>query len=297
MKIALDPTPFHHDVPFLELPRAVADAGYEYMQLAPHDDFLPFFTHPKADDSLIDALAGALRNAHVRLSSLLPVYRTSWPDERTREIAVRNWLRAIDIAARLDVHVINTEFSGLPERYEDSEAAFYETMSAILPALSREGITIRIDPHPYDFVENGVQALRIIRGLNTESVGFVYVAPHTFHYGNAAHEIVSLAGTRLGSVYVSDAYDHNRSHQLRYITNPPGTNARVHQHLKIGDGDVDFSTLFAELAANGFLDREDSIIVSNVFAEDETAHDVSVYQREAIEALIASARAGASAIH
>ena len=46
MKIAVDPTPFHPDLPFLELPKAVADAGYKYMQLAPHDAFLPFYVHP-----------------------------------------------------------------------------------------------------------------------------------------------------------------------------------------------------------------------------------------------------------
>lgn len=35
---------------------------------------------------------------------------------------------------------------------------------------------------------------------------------------------------------------------------PPGTTARVHQHLNIGEGDgeVDFDELFRELKANGF---------------------------------------------
>lgn len=286
MKIALDPTPFHPELRFLDLPKAVADAGYEYMQLAPHDDFLPFYTHPKADDALVRDFAAALRKAGVKLSSLLPVYRTSWPDERERIWAVRNWRRAIEIAAMLDVHVINTEFSGIPERYEESEAGFYATMEEILPLLEREGIRLNIDPHPYDFVEKGIDALRVTRGLNSPLVGAVYVAPHTFHYGNDVYGITGLAGERLGAVYISDAYDHTRSHGLRYIANPPGTNARVHQHLKVGDGDVDFKELFDALKKNGFLDREDSIIVSNVFAEDETAHDTSIYQRETIERLI-----------
>ena len=289
MKIALDPTPFHPDLPFLDLPKAVADAGYKYMQLAPHDAFLPFYVHPKADDELVKDFAAALKKTHVELCSLLPVYRTSWPDERERQTAVRNWKRAIEIAALLDVHVINSEFSGIPERYEESEAAFYATMEEILPLLEREGIRINFDPHPYDFVENGIDALRITRGLNSPLVGAVYVAPHTFHYGNNVDGITALAGKRLRTVYISDSYDHHRSHELRYIANPPGTNARVHQHLKVGDGDVDFKALFAALKKNGFLDREDSIIVSNVFAEDETAHETSVYQRETIERLVAEA--------
>ncbi|RZT07656.1 hypothetical protein EV589_6018, partial [Mycobacterium sp. BK558] len=42
MKIALDPTPFHHDYSLLEFPALVAELGYEYLQLTPHRDFIPF---------------------------------------------------------------------------------------------------------------------------------------------------------------------------------------------------------------------------------------------------------------
>ena len=53
---------------------------------------------------------------------------------------------------------------------------------------------------------------------------------------------------------------------------------RVHQHLKIGDGDVAWDEFFGGLAEIGFYDRPDTVMVSSVFAEDETAHDVSRYQ-------------------
>jgi myo-inositol catabolism protein IolH len=72
--------------------------------------------------------------------------------------------------------------------------------------------------------------------------------------------------------------DHRRSHGLRYITNPPGNPARVHQHLKIGDGDVDWDEFFGGLGEIGFYDRDDTVMVSSVFAEDENAHEVSRYQ-------------------
>jgi len=57
VKVALDPTPFHHDHGLLDLPRVVADCGYEYLQLTPHRDFIPFFNHPRADDALVAAFA------------------------------------------------------------------------------------------------------------------------------------------------------------------------------------------------------------------------------------------------
>ena len=62
------------------------------------------------------------------------------------------------------------------------------------------------------------------------------------------------------------------------VTNPPGNPVRVHQHLKIGDGDVNWDEFFSGLAEIGFYDRPDTVMVSSVFAEDENAHEVSRYQ-------------------
>jgi myo-inositol catabolism protein IolH len=89
---------------------------------------------------------------------------------------------------------------------------------------------------------------------------------------------MKAAGDKLRLVHVADTMDHRRSHGLRYITNPPGSSARVHQHLKIGDGDLDWDQFFGALADIGFYDRPDTVIVSSVFAEDENAADVSRYQ-------------------
>ena len=291
MRIAFDPTPLHSTHPFLEFPRVTADLGYEWIQLSPHVDFLPFFRHPRVDRGLLDATKRAVADAGIQISSLLPVQRWSSPDEPQRQAAVRSWKRIVEIAVELGVSVINTEFSGRPERSEDSEAAFYRSMEELLPVFEEEGLRINIDPHPDDFVEDGLEAIRIIRGLDSDHIGFVYVASHTFHYGNDAGGIMSAAGARLGAAYTADTLDHTRSHGLRYITNPPGTPARVHQHLRIGDGDVDWAEFFGALARIGFLDRDDALIVSNVFAEDERWDEVSRFQLEAIRDGVAAAKA------
>jgi|SRR5687768_9507368 len=291
MRIAFDPTPLHSTHSFLEFPRVTADLGYEWIQLSPHVDFMPFFRHPRVDRELLDATKRAVADAGIQISSLLPVQRWSSPDEPQRQAAVRNWKRIVEIAVELGVRVINTEFSGRPERLEDSEAAFYRSMEELLPVFEKEGLRINIDPHPDDFVEDGLEAIRIIRGLDSDHVGFVYVASHTFHYGNDARGIVSAAGARLGAAYAADTLDHTRSHGLRYITNPPGTPARVHQHLRIGDGDVDWAEFFGALSRIGFLDRDDALFVSNVFAEDESWDEVSRFQLEAISGGVAAAKA------
>ncbi|WP_156750295.1 TIM barrel protein, partial [Mycobacterium sp. 852013-50091_SCH5140682] len=115
MKIALDPTPFHHSHELLEFPKLVAELGYEYLQLTPHRDFIPFFNHPRADDDLVAKFRKACADAGVGIASVLPVLRWSSPDPDAREAAVRNWKRVIEITVDLGVNVINTEFSGRPE--------------------------------------------------------------------------------------------------------------------------------------------------------------------------------------
>lgn len=289
VKIALDPTPFHHDHSLLELPQKVRDLGYDYLQLTPHKDFLPFFRHPKADDDLVDAFAAACANAGVQVASVLPVLRWSSPVEAERLAAVKQWKRVIEITARLGVDLINTEFSGRPELQEASERAFYESMEELLPLFEREGIRVLIDPHPDDFVEDGLEAVRVIRGLNSKQVGFAFVACHTFHYGDQTPAIFEVAGQSIGLVHIADTFDHHRSHGLRYITNPPGNAVRVHQHLPIGGGDVDFGEFFGGLKRLGFFDRDDTVAVSSVFADDENADEVSRYQLAEIRSRIASA--------
>jgi len=80
MKIALDPYMFGR-VPPTELPGLVADLDYQYIELSPREDFLPFFLHPRADRAQIAAFKKALSAAGVQVSSVLPLYRWSGPDE------------------------------------------------------------------------------------------------------------------------------------------------------------------------------------------------------------------------
>ena len=135
--------------------------------------------------------------------------------------------RQVQITVDLGVSVIGTEFSGRPERSEESEAAFYKSMEELLPIIEREGIDVLIDPHPDDFVEDGLEAIRVIRGLNSPNVGMVFVACHSYHMGHPMREIMREAGDLIRLVHVADTMDHHRSHGLRYISNPPGNTARV----------------------------------------------------------------------
>ena len=62
MKIALDPF-MHRHVPLLELPRFVAELGYEYIELSPRADFLDWWVRPRVYPERIKAFKKALKDA------------------------------------------------------------------------------------------------------------------------------------------------------------------------------------------------------------------------------------------
>lgn len=79
--------------------------------------------------------------------------------------------------------------------------------------------------------------------------------------------------------HLADAYDHKASSGLRYIVNPPGSQVTVHQHLDMGQGEVDFGRFFAALERNGF----DGILTACVFAWEDRAEESSRFMKQAIE--------------
>jgi myo-inositol catabolism protein IolH len=281
MKLALDPYMFRQ-VPLLDLPGVVADLGYEYIELSPREDFTPFFLHPRADDGTVRKFKSALGSAGVTLATHLPLYRWSGPDEDERQAAVRYWKRAIQITVDLDCNVMNSEFNGRPELASRSEAQFWRSMEELLPVFEREGVQLRLEPHPDDFVEDGKTAIDMIRGINSANVSFLYCAPHTFHMGGDIRGIMEYAGDLLTHVHVADSYDHRASSGLRYIVNPPGSPARVHQHLDIGQGEVNWDEFFGTLGRMHF----NGIMTVCVFAWEERARESSTFMREQIEQYI-----------
>ena len=61
--------------------------------------------------------------------------------------------------------------------------------------------------------------------------------------------MLDYAGDDLKHVIAADTM--NQELNCRYIVNPPGSDARrdvtVHQHLGIGEGDINFEAMFAKL--------------------------------------------------
>ena len=283
MKLALDPYMFR-TTPLVDLPGLVADLGYRYIELSPREDFTPFFLHPRANRDVVTKFKHALDAASVEIAAHLPLYRWSGPDEDERQAAVRYWKRAIQLTVDLDCRVMNSEFNGRPEAASQSEAQFWRSMEELLPIFEREGMELRLEPHPDDFVEDGKTAVDMVRGIDSPLVSFLYCAPHTFHMGGDITGVMEYAGDLLTHLHVADSFDHRASSGLRYIVNPPGSTARIHQHLDIGQGEVDWDEFFGTLGRMKF----DGIMTVCVFAWEDRAHESSRYMRETIEKRVQS---------
>ncbi|WP_277252438.1 sugar phosphate isomerase/epimerase family protein [Neptunomonas phycophila] len=293
MQIALDPY-MHRHLSLSELCKATKEMGYDHIELSPRADFLQWWTRPRVYPERLNAFKKALKDHELTVSTLQPMYRWSSPFEDERKMAIDNWKRTIEIAVELDSPLLISEFGrgGSPERSlndtlgihsaEACEHAFWRSMDELVPILEREGLVLSIEPHPEDWVETMEPAIDIIRTINSTSVKASYIAPHTFYYGDDLAETIRMTQGELVHARVADTFNHKASSQLRYIVNPPGSTARVHQHLDMGEGEINWDTFFKTLSEIGF----DGVLSSCVFAWEERAEDSSRFMRDEIQAYV-----------
>ncbi|KVD46840.1 protein iolH [Burkholderia sp. ABCPW 11] len=281
MRIALDPYMYRH-LPLPKMVEKVAELGYSYIELSPREDFLPFYKYPRVDKARIQEFKAALRDTGVQLSSLLPLYHWASPDESLREAAVRNWKRAIQVAVEMECPLMNTEFSGQSNHALASENQFMRSMEELLPVFEREGISLDIQAHPYDFCERNNESVDIVRGLDKPWLNYLYAVPHTYFYDDGVGDIAAMleyAKPKLTHLIIADTYNHRASSNLRYIVNPPGVTATVHQHLDIGQGEIDWDTFFSKVREIGF----DGIATVAVFAWEDRADESSRMMLETVK--------------
>jgi myo-inositol catabolism protein IolH len=154
-------------------------------------------------------------------------------------------------------------------------------MEELIPHIERAGLNVHIQAHPFDFIEKNNEAVDMIRAFDKEWLGYFYAVPHTFFYDNGKGDIAKMldyAGDKLKHINIADTFNHKASSCLRYVVNPPGVHATVHQHLDIGKGDIDWDMLFDKLRDIRF----DGIVTSAVFGEEHRADESSRFMLDRI---------------
>lgn len=265
MKIAYDPSHYRDNTTLEQTIYKTAELGYEYLELSPRKDFIWFYEYPKVDRAMIKGVKQILKDTGVKISSVLPVQQWASPKEEERQAAVKNWKRSIEITSELGVDLMNTEFSGYKNQPVESENAFLRSMDELIPLFEKEGIALNIQPHPNDFIERNDEALRLIRAIDKDWFNLVFSTAHAFYNDDGIGDIETMfddAGDRLKHVLFADTLNHKAAFGLRYIINPPNADVTIHQHLNIGEGEVDFETIFRKLREMKF----DGIVTNSVFS-------------------------------
>jgi myo-inositol catabolism protein IolH len=202
---------------------------------------------------------------------MLVTYRWASPFDDERMAAVRYWKRAIEIAKELECETVNSIFdrgpsprrSGYragPDMAEECETAFWRSIEELLPVFEEAELPVQIEAHPDDFVEENTLAVDLIQAIGSPYFRYLYCAPHTFHLGDDLEAMLRYSAPVLGQVHIADTFNHKDG--WRYIVNPPGSPARVHQHLDIGEGEIDWDVFFSTLKDIDF----DGIMTSQSFA-------------------------------
>lgn len=289
MKIAFDVDVLAKQMSISDMVHQVADWGYQYIEQSPHPRINPFYKHPLFSKECESEYRNALKETGVEISSFIVVYRWSGPTEEQRKMAVANWKRIVEIAVNMGVQVINTELSGDPNQQEICNGMWFRSVDELLPLFETEGIRVEIQSHPYDFCELNNETVDMVKSYRSENLKYVYSSPHGFFYDKGKGDVRSMlkyCGDELSHVLFADTM--NQTIDCRYILNPPGVDATIHQHLGLGEGEVDFAGIFETLREMNFAKKKfkvggESISCVSLFGYPEKMARQAVEARERIE--------------
>jgi myo-inositol catabolism protein IolH len=278
MKLAIDPC-LLKNVSVTEMFTSVAQAGYEAVELSPRDGFLEHRLGNRPEPEVVADLKRASREARVEIASLFIVQPWASTDSGQRQAAVHGLRVAIDTAEELGCGRINTEFTGTPDKPRECRDAFLRSLDEVLPAAERQGVSLTIEPHPYDFIETNAEAVDLIREVGSPALRYLFCTPHIFHLGDDIAAMIEYAAPVLAHVHLADTF-----RPARVILNPPDPGARIHQHLDIGQGEVGWETVFSALEQTGFSD----LATVAVFAWPDRAVASAEHNRAALRRYLGS---------
>ncbi|AMS05740.1 sugar phosphate isomerase/epimerase [Acidipropionibacterium acidipropionici] len=272
--IALDPNMYYFSMSTADSIRKAGELGYKYVELSPNEEFHFWQRYPKGNREFIEGLRKAEKESGVRVRTINPVQNWSSPDERERGYQVRNWRRIIELADMLDVREIVSEFSGNPNTPRECEQAWFRSIEELAPDFEKYGIRLNMEAHPYDYIETHDEAYRTVAATDKDWIGYEFCCPHTFHLSSGVGDVermITSSAPKLREVHVADTFNHLANDGNRYIINPPGVDARVHQHNAIGNGEVPWDRVFSSLRGIHF----DGVLSVCIFGWHEWADELN----------------------
>ncbi|MGC9194738.1 MAG: sugar phosphate isomerase/epimerase family protein [Syntrophobacteraceae bacterium] len=228
----------------LETIRLLAQAGYsgiEIMADAPHA------YPPHLGQKEIKEIRLALERNRMQISNLSSfmlraigdIYHPSWieADPALRSKRIEHTINSIELAHELGAETISTGPGGPLDGMEPEGAMklFRDGLRQIESLAAKRKVKVLIEPEPELMIENSDQFKEFCKDMNPEIFGLNFDIGHFFCvWEDPAAKIVELKDY-IGHFHLEDI---GRS--------------RVHHHILLGDGALDFDSIFAAMEKIGY---------------------------------------------
>lgn len=199
----------------------------------------PHLYPPDYRDADLQQLKNTLDESGLRITNLNSftlfavgdTYLPSWiePDPERRRIRIQHTCECLRIAKTLGSPCISIPPGGPLAGMSEAEAIrlFHQGLEAVIPLAESLGVRLLIEPEPDLLMENSVQFKSFIRDIRSRAVGINFDIGHFFCAGENPHAAFEDLFEWVGHMHIEDIAD-----------------TRVHNHLIIGLGAIDFPRVF-----------------------------------------------------
>jgi sugar phosphate isomerase/epimerase len=169
------------------------------------------------------------------------LYHPSWiePDLEQRKLRIDYTIDCILLAKKLGSKNISIEPGGPVDlRTFDRNVPvkiFRDSLQQILPVAESEGIKILIEPEPNLLIENSKQFLEFVRLIDSDLVKLNFDIGHFFCVNEDLPKAIYKLSNYIEHFHIEDI-----------------SIERIHKHLLLGEGVIDFKTVFKTIHDIGF---------------------------------------------
>jgi sugar phosphate isomerase/epimerase len=253
--------------------RLIKEIGYEGVEILCD---IPHAYPPQLKEEDILSIKETVSKNGIEISNLnaftlyaiTDVYHPSWieNDNQLRELRVQHTNNCLNLARKLGAKNISTEPGGPIEKMSDKttncnynsgtgdkgggqyhhnqklQDLFIEGIAKSAKIAEECGVKILVEPEPGLLIENSEQFLKILKRIDSTSVGLNFDIGHFFCVREDPADLIYCLAQYIGHFHLADI-----------------SQTRVHNHLIPGHGAIDFLSIFKainQINYNGFVTVE-----------------------------------------
>ncbi len=169
------------------------------------------------------------------------VYHPSWieKDSELRSLRIQHTIKCVRMAAKLGSKIISTEpggpiVSGSTKR-EQLLKTFVDSLTEVISIAEKERVKILIEPEPELLIQNSQEFIELMDMIESPCVKLNFDIGHFFCVGEDLCKTIYKLAEYIEHFHIEDI-----------------SKERIHKHLILGDGVIDFKSVFRTISDVGF---------------------------------------------